>query len=268
MTYELHPLCTLFPRITGAEFDSLVTDIGRHGLRDPIVLHDGMVLDGGNRYRACMEAGVEPRFVNFGGDDVVSFVLSANLHRRHLQAGQQAAIVALATDWGKAQRVGNPQFGNVAGLQSVSDRAAKSGASDRTQRMADKVARESPELAERVAHGEVSLPKAVDQIAPKPAKKEQGATLPDSEADELRGRIEELSANLAETLADNESMAKAFEADDRLAAALAESKQLRAEVASLRLRVNGLMNEKNEAVRSAKAWQRKYEKLAKGGDRA
>lgn len=170
MSYELHPLCTLFPRVTGAEFDGLVADIKAYGLRQPIVLHGGMILDGGNRYRACIEAGVEPVFQEFQGDSLVSFVLSANLHRRHLSAGQQAAIVASAQDWAKAQTVGKPKSGNVTGLATVAERAAKSGASDKTQRMADKVAKADPELAKKVAHGEVSLPKAVQKVEAKTKK--------------------------------------------------------------------------------------------------
>ena len=52
MTHELHPLCTLFPRMGGAEFDALCADIKANGLREAITLHNGMILDGGNRYRA------------------------------------------------------------------------------------------------------------------------------------------------------------------------------------------------------------------------
>lgn len=106
--YELHPLCTLFPRAIVVEFHTLVEDIKANCLRQPIVLHAGMVLDGGNRYRACIEAGVAPAFTEFTGDSVVAFVLSANLHRRHLTPGQQAAIVASAQDWARAQTVGRP----------------------------------------------------------------------------------------------------------------------------------------------------------------
>ena len=114
MKYELHPLCTLFPRIEGAEFDALVADVKANGLRESIVLHDGMILDGGNRYRACVQAGVTPKFKEFSGANLVTFVLSANLHRRHLSAGQQAAIVASAQDWAKAQTVGKPKSVNRA----------------------------------------------------------------------------------------------------------------------------------------------------------
>lgn len=180
MNYDLHPLCTLFPRMGDAEFASLVEDIKINGLRQPITLHEGMILDGGNRYRACVEAGVEPVFTQFVGGNLVAFVLSANLHRRHMSAGQQAAIVASAQDWAKAQTVGNPAFkaqsGNVTGLATVAERAAQSGASDKTQRMADKVAKADPALAKKVAHGEVSLPKAVEAVSSKKKAKPKKAT--------------------------------------------------------------------------------------------
>lgn len=99
MTMELHPLCTFFPRMPDAEFAALREDIKANGLRQMIVLHDGMILDGSHRYRACIEAGVEPRFVDFGGADPASFVISKNLHTRRMGAGQRAAIVALAHNW-------------------------------------------------------------------------------------------------------------------------------------------------------------------------
>lgn len=174
MTPELHPLCTLFPRLAGAEFGALVADIKTNGLRDEIVLYEGMVLDGGNRLFACAAAGVEPRFKPFSGDSIVAFVLSANLHRRHMTPGQQAAIVASAQDWSTAQRRGGDgsnqhgkreETGNVAGLLTVSDRTAQSGASERTQRMADKVAKANPELGRQVARGEISLPKALERVS-------------------------------------------------------------------------------------------------------
>lgn len=178
MSYELHPLCTLFPRVAGAEFDALVSDIKAHGLRQPIVLHSGMILDGGNRYRACVEAGIEPVFTEFDGGNLVSFVLSANLHRRHMTAPQQAAIVASAQNWAQAQAVGRPKKSAPEStfLDTTEKRAAKSGASVATQRRADAVAKADPELAAKVAHGEVSLPKAVEQVAPQLAARKSAKT--------------------------------------------------------------------------------------------
>lgn len=164
--FPLHPLCTLFPRIDGDDFNSLVSDIKLNGLRNPIITHDGMILDGGNRYRACIEAGIAPIFSIYSGESVVDFVLSANLHRRHMTPGQRAAIVASTQDWSKAQAVGQPGkvSGKIARLNTRADRAAVSGVGDGTQKMADKIAKESPELAKQVGRGEKSLPQAAKEL--------------------------------------------------------------------------------------------------------
>lgn len=279
-TYELHPLCVLFPRMVGAEFDALREDIRANGLRTPIVLHDGMILDGGNRYRACIEAGVVPEFVEFAGGNLASFVLSANLHRRHMSAGQQAAIVASAQDWASAQTHGGSRRGDQAAtlpLETVAQRASESGASERTQRMADKVAKADPGLALKVAHGEVSLPKAHAQVskpAPAPAPQaDEPPPEPDDEAPMSEAEavdtvsVEALTQQVNELLAENTRMGEVFDADERLAAAMEanaaltkENAQLRAEVAGLRERVNGLMNEKNQQIRMVKALRAKLKK--------
>ncbi len=82
--------------LTGAEFDALVRDIVANGLLEPITLHtDGSILDGRNRYRACIEARVEPAFVTWDGPpNPVAFVISKNLARRHLTTKQRAALAA------------------------------------------------------------------------------------------------------------------------------------------------------------------------------
>lgn len=86
-------IANLFPLMTGADFDGLVEDIRKHGLRDPIIRYQGEILDGRNRYLACGKAGVKPRFVEWEGNgSVVAFVVSVNLHRRHLDESQRAML--------------------------------------------------------------------------------------------------------------------------------------------------------------------------------
>jgi hypothetical protein len=197
MTHELHPLCTLFPQLGDAEFAALVADIQANGLCQPIVLHQDMILDGRNRYRACLAAGVAPTFVEFDGGNLVSFVLSSNLHRRHMTPGQQAAIVASAQDWAKAHEP-HRQSGKGSSCHpsdTVATRAAKSGASRSTQQRADKVAREAPDLAKEVGLGNVSLPDAVEQVTGKrPGAKPKPPEPDHDDGDTLESLIDELQA--------------------------------------------------------------------------
>jgi N6-adenosine-specific RNA methylase IME4/ParB-like chromosome segregation protein Spo0J len=93
--HKVHSAAMLLPLIQDEEFDALVEDIRAHGLHEPIWLHaeDGSIVDGRNRYRACLKAGVEPRFRTLDGQEsVVEFVMSANVTRRHLNETQKALL--------------------------------------------------------------------------------------------------------------------------------------------------------------------------------
>lgn len=91
---EFHPLANMFPLMEGIGFRELVEDIRIHGLREPIILYEGAILDGRNRWRACNAAQVAARFKTYDGKDAFAFVVSSNLHRRHLDASQRALIAA------------------------------------------------------------------------------------------------------------------------------------------------------------------------------
>ena len=82
MKMKTHPFADILPLLEGEPFEALVADIKANGLLQAITIHGNMVLDGRNRLRACEAAGIEPRFVEYGGGDPLSFVLSQNLHRR------------------------------------------------------------------------------------------------------------------------------------------------------------------------------------------
>jgi ParB-like chromosome segregation protein Spo0J len=111
-----HPLADMFPLMEGAEFDKLVADIKANGLREKIDLYQGKILDGRNRYRAVQRLGIDPSkddkqyfrkaiyAHSVGGevgpheqsndDRARAFIISKNIHRRHLTAEQKRELIA------------------------------------------------------------------------------------------------------------------------------------------------------------------------------
>lgn len=105
--YARHPLSASFGDLPADEFAALVNDIKQNGLLTAIVTTDGnQIIDGWHRYRACLDAGVKPRFDPFtwatqsAAEQVgrtmteVQFVVAQNMHRRHLTQEQKRSIVA------------------------------------------------------------------------------------------------------------------------------------------------------------------------------
>lgn len=95
MMLQAHPAAEMFPLMDGDELDALAADIREHGLREPIVLTNGLILDGRNRYHACEKLGIQPTTIEWDRNGTPeAFVVSMNLHRRHLSASQRAMIAA------------------------------------------------------------------------------------------------------------------------------------------------------------------------------
>jgi ParB-like chromosome segregation protein Spo0J len=48
-----HPIANIFPLIEDDELDALIQSIRKRGVREPITLYEGEILDGRRRYRAA-----------------------------------------------------------------------------------------------------------------------------------------------------------------------------------------------------------------------
>lgn len=174
-----HPLAGLFPLIDGDEFNDLAADIATHGLREPIVLYDGAILDGRNRYAACLSVGVAPTFVEYDGEDALAFVLSLNLHRRHLSQSQKAAlaldILPMAEAEAKMRRAateGRPaaetEHTNMLSLgqprKAAADVARMVGVSQSYVESAKAVALAAPDLMDDIRRGDMTVTEAKREI--------------------------------------------------------------------------------------------------------
>src|SRR5512139_918280 len=161
---EQHPLSAAFPSMPDAEFVALTNDIRAHGQREPAIVLDGMVLDGWHRVKACKVIGIEPAVLDFYGDDPAAFVLSKNLHRRHLSASQRAMAVAACAEWTPVGRPKNPEPGSGFPAPMTSAQMAKAAdVTNRTIRQAKVVVVKAvPEVQEKVKAGELSVKAAAD----------------------------------------------------------------------------------------------------------
>lgn len=149
-----HPLAELFPMLSDKETAELADDICTYGQRDPIVLHEGMILDGRNRLAACRFAEIEPHFVDYDGDDPLGFVLSKNLHRRHLTESQRAMVAARIVDWDRGL---NQHTAGPANLQTR-EAARRLSISERAVAAARRIHEHgAAELVEAIREGRVSV---------------------------------------------------------------------------------------------------------------
>lgn len=97
---EVHPATGLFPAMRNEEFWQLKQDIRNSGQKMPILVHHNQIVDGRQRLRACRELGIDPVFLAVPtlGMSVQSYIVSQNLHRRHLDDSQRAMIAARLTN--------------------------------------------------------------------------------------------------------------------------------------------------------------------------
>ncbi|QAY96684.1 hypothetical protein CWB41_13885 [Methylovirgula ligni] len=169
-----HPLANLFPLIEGADFEALVADVRANGLREHIVVHEGLILDGRNRFRAAVAAdliaaeiparGSAPftqhfsRYLPDRDGDALAFVISKNLARRHLNESQRAFVAAKIANLTQG-RPGSEKQANLpvkqrdaAQLLNISERSVRSAAVVRDKG--------TPELQHAVETGKIAVSEA------------------------------------------------------------------------------------------------------------
>jgi ParB-like chromosome segregation protein Spo0J len=97
MKLEFHEAANIFP-LDDEHLQALAEDIKKNGQQIAIELMGGKILDGRRRSMACRIAGVEPVTREVSPEDPVSYVLSLNLHRRHLTPSQASMCAARARE--------------------------------------------------------------------------------------------------------------------------------------------------------------------------
>lgn len=192
---EFHPLANLFPLFGQDDFEELALDIADHGLREDIVLLDGKILDGRNRYQACIaanliDASYEPTgndrfFVDFRPEydgDPLAFVISKNLRRRQLDESQRAMVAAKIANMRQGERTDLAE--PSANLRKVPQQAAAQmlNISERSLQTAKQVIEKGiPELQQAVERGEIAV-SAAASVASQPEEVQRHLVEVDSPA--------------------------------------------------------------------------------------
>lgn len=154
-----HPYAEIFPlHDEGKPFWDFADDIQTHGLREKIILYQGKVLDGRRRERGCKRAGVEPKYSEFKGTDeeALAYVMSRNLHRRHLGEGERALAAA---------RYATAKVGRQSTENNVGNQSSQNATINPTNKVAAEVFETSEAKVDRakvvVEHGTPALQEAV-----------------------------------------------------------------------------------------------------------
>lgn len=158
---KAHEYANLFPMMTEQEIDVLANDMRKNGYdkTSPIIMLDGKILDGRNRYEAAKLAKVEPQTKEFKGGDPLEFVLRHNLHRRHLNETQRAGVAAKLANMGE----GRPQKNspNSESKLTIPNAAAMLNVGKSTVAQYKAASKEAPHLIEKMDSGKMTAHEAL-----------------------------------------------------------------------------------------------------------
>lgn len=167
-----HPAANIFPMMEEKELTELSEDIKANGQQEPCLICDGMVIDGRNRWMACLISDIKAKTKVVSPEDPVGFVLSLNLHRRHLTPSQRSMCAARArelfdkqakermSEGGGDKKSGVANFPPpIANQQKARDAAGKAfSVSGRSVDHATRVIEKGiPELAKAVDEGRMAV---------------------------------------------------------------------------------------------------------------
>ena len=157
--FQVHPVASLFPMAGEEEFYELIKSISSIGLQEPIVVHEGLLVDGRNRLKACIQVGIPARAVEWSSivshnhyraespDDydatsVDLWIMGKNIARRHLTMDQRVALWTQYNFWldeelsrerQKATQFEKGQTGNETGRRGKKQVDLNSGPPDKAR---------------------------------------------------------------------------------------------------------------------------------------
>jgi len=188
----------IFPEAKDEDFKELLEDIRTNGFDEsmPIIIYQGDILDGWNRWRACEMLAIKPATIDFehGDSEALAYTLRTN-KRRNMPSGQKAALAVEAEAImeelrREAEREANRKRSEAATAQragqdknlsepknehanKTATRAAELFGTNRTYvQAAAKIKAEAPDIFEKLKAGKTTMQEARKEAARKPTTEE------------------------------------------------------------------------------------------------
>lgn len=224
---EFHEIANVFPMLDDDELEQLADDIVVNGQIRPIMLFEGKILDGRNRFLACQKAKVKPGYTTFVGDfyAAVRYATSENVLRRHLTESQRAWVANKIANL----KPGRPkETGAIAPVTQAKAAQQLAVSPDSVKRARQVELHGVPELGNAVASGDIRV-SAAAKLAKLPPEQQSEALAGGKE--KVREAIAELGAPVRRTeLSEAEVAIRRQQATgkavDRLAQAVLQVKQV------------------------------------------
>lgn len=211
---EFHEYANLFPMLSGDALAGLREDIRQHGVREPVVFLGGAILDGRNRYLCATELGLDFPRTEYDGNDPLGFVVSHNLHRRHLTESQRSSVAARVAN----MRVGRPED-NSANLPNLLPGESNTAPVSTAQAAKLLNVSERSVTSARKVHerGDEALIRAVDEGIASVSAAADVAELPRAEQAEIVAKGEREILAAAKAIRAEKAVARRVERLDNLA---------------------------------------------------
>lgn len=172
----------IFPAAKADDYNRLRDDIRDNGYdsKQPVIIYEGQVLDGWNRWTACLELKISPPTRQFDGNEfeAIGLVMRTN-KRRNLNSGQWATIAVEADDIikaiaedGKARQIRKPSDSvtqkfalQTKDQRTTSHKAAELFNTNRTYvNQAAKIKQAAPDVFEKVKAGKMTMQDAARAV--------------------------------------------------------------------------------------------------------
>lgn len=171
-TLQDHPIASIFPLLAEPELAELAESIKWDGVQVPIVLYEGKILDGRNRYRAAQRVGAHVPHNYYTGESPTAHVIALNLKRRHLTASQRAMVGRDALPFFEAEAKarmssggkGETKLSHLEKGRAAVKAAEATGSSQTYIKDAKRIEKVSPETAAEVRAGKKSISKAKEEL--------------------------------------------------------------------------------------------------------